>query len=253
MHGLRSLLNGDRIEVDGEFVQFDLDPPRSQRSTLVARPCTSAASPRRPRSAQPKRLMCSLTWPDTVASVAETVRDMEMRAQRCGRNLTYGLRAHMIVRETEAEARAAADRLISKLDADTGETIRNRSLDTQSAGVSRQNELRDGADDDGYAEANLWTGVGRARDPVPVRRSLGIRNRLWPSSRRTRRWGLRPSSSRGTPTLASATSSPSTSCRTLNTRRSSLAGADSTGDGEDRRIPLIVGGAARQRMRGRPR
>ena len=37
------------------------------------------------------------------------------------------------------------------------------SLDTQSAGVSRQNELRDGADDDGYAEPNLWTGVGRAR------------------------------------------------------------------------------------------
>ena len=72
----------------------------------------------------------------------------------------------MIVRETEAEARAAADRLLSKLDIDTGEQIRNKSLDTQSAGVSRQNELRDGADDDGYAEANLWTGVGRA---VPVR------------------------------------------------------------------------------------
>ena len=30
-------------------------------------------------------------------------------------------------------------------------------------GVSRQNELREGADDDGYAEPNLWTGVGRAR------------------------------------------------------------------------------------------
>ncbi|HCH79701.1 MAG TPA: alkanesulfonate monooxygenase, partial [Acidimicrobiaceae bacterium] len=104
-----------------------------------------------------------LTWPDTVASVGETVADMRRRADAFGRKLTYGLRAHMIVRETEAEARAAADRLLSKLDIDTGEQIRNKSLDTQSAGVSRQNELRDGADDDGYAEANLWTGVGRAR------------------------------------------------------------------------------------------
>jgi alkanesulfonate monooxygenase len=104
-----------------------------------------------------------LTWPDTVASVGETVADMRRRADAFGRELTYGLRAHMIVRETEAEARAAADRLLSKLDVDTGEQIRNKSLDTQSAGVSRQNELRDGANDDGYAEANLWTGVGRAR------------------------------------------------------------------------------------------
>ena len=64
---------------------------------------------------------------------------------------------------SRAEARAAASRLISQLDADTGEAIRQKSLDTASVGVSRQSELREGADDDGYAEANLWTGVGKAR------------------------------------------------------------------------------------------
>ena len=47
---------------------------------------------------------------DTVASVGETVADMRRRADAFGRKLTYGLRAYMIVRETEAEARAAADR-----------------------------------------------------------------------------------------------------------------------------------------------
>jgi alkanesulfonate monooxygenase len=67
-----------------------------------------------------------------------------------------------VVRETEAEARAAADRLLSHLDADTGAAIRARSLDSGSAGVRRQAELREGATD-GYAEANLWTGIGRAR------------------------------------------------------------------------------------------
>jgi alkanesulfonate monooxygenase len=88
---------------------------------------------------------------------------MTARAERYGRRLAYGLRTHVIVRETEAEARAAADRLLSKLDLDTGQQIRNRSLDTASAGVSRQNELRDAAGDDGYAEPNLWTGIGKAR------------------------------------------------------------------------------------------
>ena len=88
---------------------------------------------------------------------------MTERADRHERELKYGLRSHVIVRETEAEARAAADRLISQLDSDTGEAIRQKSLDTASVGVSRQSALRDSADDDGYAEANLWTGVGKAR------------------------------------------------------------------------------------------
>lgn len=63
----------------------------------------------------------------------------------------------------EVEARAAARRLLSRLDPGAGEAIRRRSLDTTSAGVARQNELRDAADDEGYAEPNLWTGIGRAR------------------------------------------------------------------------------------------
>ncbi|MGC7532461.1 LLM class flavin-dependent oxidoreductase, partial [Pandoraea pneumonica] len=75
----------------------------------------------------------------------------------------FGYRAHVVVRETEAEARSAADRLLSKLDAASGEAIRNKSLDTASTGVAAQTALREGATDDGYAEENLWTGVGRAR------------------------------------------------------------------------------------------
>jgi alkanesulfonate monooxygenase len=85
------------------------------------------------------------------------------RAERHGRHLRFGYRAHVIVRSTEDEARAAARRLTSRLKAGTGERIRRRSLDTRSAGNARQSELRDLADDDGYVEANLWTGIGRAR------------------------------------------------------------------------------------------
>jgi alkanesulfonate monooxygenase len=102
-------------------------------------------------------------WPDTMPGVEAVVRDMRERAARHGRELRFGYRAHVIVRATEREARAAARRLISRLDDATGERIRRRSLDTTSAGTMRQNELRDMADEEGYAEPNLWTGIGRAR------------------------------------------------------------------------------------------
>ncbi|MEB3327645.1 MAG: LLM class flavin-dependent oxidoreductase, partial [Candidatus Sericytochromatia bacterium] len=96
-------------------------------------------------------------------AVADIIADMRQRAAAYGRTLRFGYRVHVVVRETEAEARAAADRLLSKLDAAAGQAIRARSLDTASLGVARQTALRETADADGYAEPNLWTGIGRAR------------------------------------------------------------------------------------------
>jgi alkanesulfonate monooxygenase len=63
---------------------------------------------------------------------------------------------------SEQEARAAADRLLSKLDLAQGAAIRAKSLDLQSAGVQAQAALRERAVD-GYVEDNLWTGIGQAR------------------------------------------------------------------------------------------
>ncbi|MCA9512652.1 MAG: LLM class flavin-dependent oxidoreductase, partial [Myxococcales bacterium] len=89
--------------------------------------------------------------------------DMRARAARHGRALRFGYRVHVVVRETEGEARAAAARLVSRLDDATGDAIRRRSLDSQSAGVRRQAELREAAEGDGFVEPHLWTGIGRAR------------------------------------------------------------------------------------------
>ena len=57
----------------------------------------------------------------------------------------------------------AANRLVSKLDDSFGEEIRNRALDAKTLGVSLQSKAREAADSEGYAEENLWTGIGRAR------------------------------------------------------------------------------------------
>ena len=103
-------------------------------------------------------------WPDTVANSKAVLDDMNARAAKYGRTLKHGFRVHVVVRETEAEAREAANRLLSKLDAATGDAIRAKSLDATSVGVRRQAELREAASaTDGYVEDNLWTGIGRAR------------------------------------------------------------------------------------------
>ena len=60
-----------------------------------------------------------LTWGEPPAAVAEKVADIRARAARHGRTLEFGIRLHVIVRETEDEAWRAADELISHLDDDT--------------------------------------------------------------------------------------------------------------------------------------
>ncbi len=104
-----------------------------------------------------------LMWPETEDRIAATMQSMAEKAAAHGRTLDFGFRAHVIVRETEAEARAAADQLISKLDAKKGQEIKDRSMDSKSAGVLRQDELRAQAGPDLYIEDHLWSGIGLAR------------------------------------------------------------------------------------------
>jgi alkanesulfonate monooxygenase len=104
-----------------------------------------------------------LMWPETELRLEELMANMSQKAATFGRKVDFGLRIHVIVRETENEARAAAKKLMSKLEAEKGAEIRNRALDATSYGVARQAEMRDLADMEGFAEDILWTGIGRAR------------------------------------------------------------------------------------------
>ena len=104
-----------------------------------------------------------LMWPETKEDLANRMMVVNDRARAHNRTLDYGLRVHMVVRDTETEAREFAQELVSRLDDDTGNLIRERALDSSSLGVSRQSRNRDLADMDGFIEPHLWTGVGRAR------------------------------------------------------------------------------------------
>ena len=104
-----------------------------------------------------------LMWPERRKELEGRMKTVHEQAASYGRTLDYGLRVHMIVRKTEAEAREYADELVSKLDEEKGKAIRERALDSTSLGVARQARNRDLADMEGFIEPHLWTGVGRAR------------------------------------------------------------------------------------------
>lgn len=163
MHILKTLLNGQPLDLDGEFWKLKLDPPRATTVSGKCPPLYFGGLSEDAREAAAEGCDVYLMWPDTMPAVQEIIADMTARAAKRGRTLRFGYRAHVIVRETEAEARTYASRLLSKLDAATGDAIRAKSLDATSAGVRRQAELREAAGEEGYVEDNLWTGIGRAR------------------------------------------------------------------------------------------
>jgi alkanesulfonate monooxygenase len=163
MHILRTLLDGKPIDHDGDFWKLKLDPPRIGTVSDKAPAFYFGGLSEAARDAAAEGADVYLMWPDTMPAVREVIADMRARAASRGRALRFGYRVHVIVRETEAQARDAATRLLSRLDDAAGAAIRSRSLDSQSVGVRRQAELRESAGNEGYVEDNLWTGIGRAR------------------------------------------------------------------------------------------
>jgi len=111
-----------------------------------------------------------LVWGDTVEGVGKrlaTMREQEAKVKRLvDTPLTYGLRCHVVVRETEAEAWQAADRLISRIDPAVRQKFIETTASVDSEGQRRQLELAASASL--IVEPNLWSGVGLARSGVGV-------------------------------------------------------------------------------------
>ncbi len=163
MHALRSLLDGESLDVAGEFVSVSVASPRVRTVSGHAPPLYFGGLSDDAREVASAAADVYLMWPDTMDGVATVLADMRQRAARHGRTLRFGYRVHVVVRETEALARTAAQHLVAALDPDVGEAIRAQALDSQSVGVRAQASLRGDADPDGFVEPNLWTGIGRAR------------------------------------------------------------------------------------------
>ncbi|AGU49675.1 alkanesulfonate monooxygenase SsuD [Variovorax paradoxus B4] len=108
-----------------------------------------------------------LTWGEPPAEVARKIADVRNRAARKGRTVEFGIRLHVIVRETEDAAWKAAEELISRVDDETVIRAQAAFARMDSEGQRRMAALHAGGARRSRAELeispNLWAGVGLVR------------------------------------------------------------------------------------------
>ena len=104
-----------------------------------------------------------LTWGEPLDAVEKKIADIRKRAADHGRTIRFGIRLHVIVRETSQEAWAAADNLISRLDDETIARAQTAFAKMDSEGQRRMAALHGGRRDKLEVAPNLWAGVGLVR------------------------------------------------------------------------------------------
>lgn len=159
--------DGESFDFDGKHLQVKgaklLYPPLQRPHPPVYFGGSSEAA----HELAAEQVETYLTWGEPPAEVAKKVADVRARAAQRGRTVKFGIRLHVIVRETEAEAWAAADALISKLDDDTVGQAQQAFARMDSEGQRRMAELHAGGSKRTRADLeispNLWAGVGLVR------------------------------------------------------------------------------------------
>ncbi|MBB3280684.1 FMNH2-dependent alkanesulfonate monooxygenase [Mitsuaria sp. TWR114] len=165
-----------RASHEGEAVDFDGDQLRVKGGKLLYPPVSrpyppvffgGSSGPAIELAAE--QVDTYLTWGEPPAAVAEKLGEVRQRAQAKGRRLEYGIRLHVIVRETEEEAWAAAGDLVKHLDEDVIAAAQAKFAAMDSVGQRRMAELHKGRfnKDDIRSgleiSPNLWAGVGLVR------------------------------------------------------------------------------------------
>jgi alkanesulfonate monooxygenase len=161
---LKAFWRDEHVTFDGEWYRYDADTLATR--TRNPPPLYFGGTSEPAREAAAAQADVYLMWVETVVSTGALVADLRRRAEAHGRRLRFGMRTHVLVRETEAEARRAAAELVSELDPEIGRRLKEASQDHASEGVRRQDALRAASGDDGFVEDHLWTGIGVARSGV---------------------------------------------------------------------------------------
>lgn len=104
-----------------------------------------------------------LTWGEPPAAVAEKIRWIRELADRRGREVRFGIRLHVIPRDTAEEAWAEADRLLAGIDEETIARVQAGLRRSESVGQQRMLDLNRGTKDGLEISPNLWAGVGLVR------------------------------------------------------------------------------------------
>ncbi|SEJ56297.1 alkanesulfonate monooxygenase [Azotobacter beijerinckii] len=159
----RELLQGKTVDFAGKHVTVEgaknFFPPVQKPYP----PLYFGGSSKAAHELAAKHVDAYLTWGEPPAAVAEKIADVRERAKKYGRTVRFGVRLHVIVRETNEEAWAAAERLISHLDDETIAKAQSNYASMDSEGQRRMAALHGGRRDQLEVSPNLWAGVGLVR------------------------------------------------------------------------------------------
>ena len=159
----RDLLEKGEANFSGDYLKIDngklLYPPVQQPYP----PLYFGGSSEIGQEIAAKHVDYYLTWGEPPAKVAEKINEVKKLAAQQGRTVRFGIRLHVIVRETDKEAWAAANDLIKYVDDDLIASSQKIFSRFDSVGQQRMSELHNGSKDQLEISPNLWAGVGLVR------------------------------------------------------------------------------------------
>ena len=160
----RDILSGEEVNFEGQYLSAkgsDLSFPPVQKPYP---PLWFGGSSDAGIAIAAKHVDVYLSWGEPVDQLAEKLERVRAAAAREGRSIRFGLRIHLIVRETEEEAWAAADRLISHVTDEVIAEAQNNFVNvSESVGQKRMSALHQGRRDKLVVGPNLWAGLGLVR------------------------------------------------------------------------------------------
>jgi alkanesulfonate monooxygenase len=159
----RRMLAGETVDFDGRYYKVDgarLDFASVQQPRP---PLYFGGSSDAGQDLAADEVDMYLTWGERPAEVAEKIESVRKKAAARCRRMRFGLRIHIIVRESEDDAWAAANRLISEVPDSAIEAAQKRFTAMDSVGQQRMSRLHGGSRDKLVVGPNLWAGVGLVR------------------------------------------------------------------------------------------
>ncbi len=159
----RRILSGETVDFEGRHVRVQGARNFHEAVQKPYPPLYFGGSSPAAHDLAAQHVDAYLSWGEPPAAVAEKIADVRARAARLGRSLRIGVRLHVIVRETEAEAWAEADRLISKLTDEDIARAQTQYAKMDSVGQRRMAQLHGGRRDQLEIAPNLWAGIGLVR------------------------------------------------------------------------------------------
>jgi alkanesulfonate monooxygenase len=157
---VRKLWTGEEVDFEGEHLGVEgarlLDPPPWPQIYL------GGSSPGAIEVAA-RYADVYLTWGEPPEPVAAKLDAVRRRAEELDRELRFGIRLHVIARETAAEAWAVAQRLLDGLDSEQISAAQAVQRASESEGQRRMSSLHNGRTDSLEVAPNLWAGIGLVR------------------------------------------------------------------------------------------